>query len=218
MSRPLTLKQRLFVESYLGAAAGNATEAARIAGYAEPNTQGPRLLVNVGIRELVEKRVSAVAMDANRVLALVSGIAEANLGDFLAVGTDGSGTIDLRKAKGNLRALRKFTTTEHGASIELVDRLRALKLLGDHFGLWNTPPKDDIDILAVATEAQDRAKKRRLERELLDRGLNWPTSNLVRVIATWPACSAPRMSTTARTARPKTNLNRTARLGRSQSR
>lgn len=43
----LTPKQRVFTLAYLEDY--NATDAARKAGYAHPNTQGPRMLVNVGI-------------------------------------------------------------------------------------------------------------------------------------------------------------------------
>lgn len=65
----MTEKQRRFVEAYMGDAAGNATEAARLAGYAHPNTQGPRLLVNVGIARELEQRQQedpAVATRAER--------------------------------------------------------------------------------------------------------------------------------------------------------
>ena len=48
----LTRKQRIFVLAYLEEL--NATDAARRAGYAHPNTQGPRLLVNVGISAAIE--------------------------------------------------------------------------------------------------------------------------------------------------------------------
>lgn len=50
----MTGKQRKFVEAYM--ASGNATEAARQAGYAHPNTAGPRLLVNDGIAAELEER------------------------------------------------------------------------------------------------------------------------------------------------------------------
>lgn len=50
--KDLTPKQKAFAEHY--AACGNATESARLAGYAEPNKQGPRLLVNVGVAEYIE--------------------------------------------------------------------------------------------------------------------------------------------------------------------
>lgn len=49
----LTDKQHAFVAAYLGTAERNATEAARLAGYKQPNQQGPRLLVNVGIAEAI---------------------------------------------------------------------------------------------------------------------------------------------------------------------
>ncbi len=48
----LTRKQRVFVLAYLEEL--NATDAARRAGYAHPNTQGPRLLVNVGISAAID--------------------------------------------------------------------------------------------------------------------------------------------------------------------
>ncbi len=45
--RPLSLKQKLFVEAYLGPAAGNATRAAELAGYAEHEVTGCRLLTQL---------------------------------------------------------------------------------------------------------------------------------------------------------------------------
>jgi len=54
MSTNLTERQRRFVEAYVGKAEGNATEAARLAGYSHETTQGPRLLENVGVREAIE--------------------------------------------------------------------------------------------------------------------------------------------------------------------
>lgn len=43
-------KRRVFVEAYCGEAAGNATEAARIARYAHPSQQGHRLLRNAQVQ------------------------------------------------------------------------------------------------------------------------------------------------------------------------
>ncbi len=48
----LTSKQQKFVESYVG----NATEAARSAGYLQPHSQGSRLLENVEILKAIEAR------------------------------------------------------------------------------------------------------------------------------------------------------------------
>jgi len=49
----LTEKQRRFCEAYT-ANGGNATDAARQAGYAKPRQQGPRLLENVGVVQALE--------------------------------------------------------------------------------------------------------------------------------------------------------------------
>ncbi|QGT78491.1 hypothetical protein GM160_06025 [Guyparkeria halophila] len=61
----LTERQRRFVEAY--AASGNATGAARAAGYKHPHAQGPRLLENVGVahvlRELADRERSAAVID-----------------------------------------------------------------------------------------------------------------------------------------------------------
>lgn len=50
----LSAKQERFVAEYLSNR-GNATDAAAAAGYAHPNKQGPRLLVNVGIAAAISR-------------------------------------------------------------------------------------------------------------------------------------------------------------------
>ena len=44
--------QKKFVDAYMG----NATEAARIAGYKQPHSQGPRLLEKVEIKKAIQQR------------------------------------------------------------------------------------------------------------------------------------------------------------------
>lgn len=53
--RKLTPKRQRFVEAYTGEAMGNATEAARIAGYAKPHPEGSRLLRIATVAEAVAK-------------------------------------------------------------------------------------------------------------------------------------------------------------------
>ena len=75
----LTLKQQLFVEAYIGPARGNATEAARKAGYtgndatlaqvAAENMRRPQILA------LINSRVEEVAMTADEILAELADIA-----------------------------------------------------------------------------------------------------------------------------------------------
>jgi phage terminase small subunit len=64
-------KQRRFVEYYTGVSQGSATDAARRAGYAHPDRQGPRLLRNVVIAECLaqasaEVRSTAIATREER--------------------------------------------------------------------------------------------------------------------------------------------------------
>lgn len=72
MSEKLSTKQRLFVENYL--VSPNATQAAIKAGYSEKTarSQGQRLLTNVDIAKLLEKRVEDAAMSADEWLSEVA--------------------------------------------------------------------------------------------------------------------------------------------------
>ena len=67
---PLTNKRKLFVEHYLQS--GNASDAAREAGYAHPGAEGHRLLKIAEIQNLVGERVETAAMDATEILERLS--------------------------------------------------------------------------------------------------------------------------------------------------
>jgi hypothetical protein len=75
----LTAKQQLFCEFYIGAANGNATEAARLAGYQGSDETlraiGSQNLTKLNISELCKQRVNEVALSADKVLAELSEIA-----------------------------------------------------------------------------------------------------------------------------------------------
>jgi phage terminase small subunit len=76
----LTAKQRLFIEAYIGEANGNATQAARIAGYTgTDNTvaqRGFELVRNSKIQPFISQRVTEAAMSATEVLHGLSLIAK----------------------------------------------------------------------------------------------------------------------------------------------
>ncbi len=52
-------RRRWFVERYMGEARGNATKAARLAGYKSPAVEGSRLLRNAEVREAIDERTQA---------------------------------------------------------------------------------------------------------------------------------------------------------------
>jgi phage terminase small subunit len=69
----LTNKRKVFVYEYVKC--WNATEAARRAGYKQPNTQGPRLLVNDGVKARIKEVLDDAAMSSEECLQLLSDIA-----------------------------------------------------------------------------------------------------------------------------------------------
>lgn len=81
----LSLLQTRFVDAYIGKANGNATKAAKEAGYSEKTaySQGQRLLKNVEIQAAVRERYRASTMGAEEVLARLAGAAKASLEDAL---------------------------------------------------------------------------------------------------------------------------------------
>lgn len=132
-------KQRAFVEYYCGQARWSATEAARLSGYAQPHSQGPRLLENVGVKAAIRDRMAELAMTAEEIVLRLREHATASLDDF----TDEDGSLNLRKARraGRMHLVKKLTVKprEHGQeiSIELHDAQAALVHLGRHLGLFN---------------------------------------------------------------------------------
>jgi len=167
----------LFVAYYLGKANGNATEAARMAGYAEPNTQGPRLLVNVGIRAAIDAKLDRVAMSADEVLARLSDIASADPADFIDFDPPPKPPpknpddpdepdawedvglrlrLDLAKRRGKTHLIKSIKAGKYGLSIELHDAQAALEKLAKYHGLLIEK------IVTTATDAKGQAIERLL--------------------------------------------------------
>lgn len=110
----LSLKQRTFVEHYLGEANGNATEAARRAGYAGTDNvlaqMGMTNLAHPEIAALIKLKVDTLAMTADECLALLAEVARLPV-DWLA-------------------------TLGKEAKITAGDKVRALELIGKYHKLW----------------------------------------------------------------------------------
>lgn len=67
IQRRLTLRQERFVLEYI--ATGNATEAARLAGYANPNMHSARMIANDRINAEIQARRSVVVEDIEAKIA-----------------------------------------------------------------------------------------------------------------------------------------------------
>lgn len=161
----LTFRQRLFLEFYLGEAQGNATEAARRAGYSEPDVQGPRLLGNVGIQAAVDARLDEAALKTNEILARLSEQATSDLSDFVTITKEGEPRLDLKKARdrGKLHLVKKLTPTKNGIAVELYDAQAALVHLGKYRKLFTERVEQNVSLnvrdldAAIEHELEDLA-------------------------------------------------------------
>lgn len=127
-AKKLTTKQELFIAAYLGAANGNATEAARIAGYKNPRQEGSRLLSNDVISARVKQHVSDRFADADAVLAELTDVALSDWRDFIEV------------------IARDKTGKPVKVRMDLTNKVKALELLGKHHQLFIEKQQLDINI------------------------------------------------------------------------
>jgi hypothetical protein len=165
----LTFKQRQFVSYFLGEAKGNATEAARMVGYVEPNVQGPRLLVNVRIRAAIDAQLEETALSADEILARLSEVASVDMADFMTIDRQGAARLDLAKAqaRGKTHLIKSLRPTKFGLAIELHDSQAAVERLGRYRRLFGPMPHDSalpdsINVTIVRTggdaESADRGE------------------------------------------------------------
>lgn len=124
----LTTKQEAFVAAYLGAAHGNATEAARMAGYKTPMQEGSRLLRNAVISARVQEQVKRAAASADDVLAELADIALAPWTEFVEV------------------LSRDKTGKPQKVKMDLTNKVKALELLGKYHALFVEKQQVDINI------------------------------------------------------------------------
>lgn len=128
MVKALTAKQELFIAAYLGEARGNATEAARIAGYASPHPEGARLLRNATIASRVKQHVAEKFATADAVLAELTDVAMSPWRDFVEV------------------IARDKTGKPVKVRMDLSNKVKALELLGKHHQLFTEKQEIDINV------------------------------------------------------------------------
>jgi len=162
--RPLSYRQRLFVEYYLGESSGCAVDAARRAGYSTPHPEGVRLLRKATIRAAINARVATAAMAANEVLARVADVASADLMEFIDVNPQGVCKVDLKLVKrlGLGHLIKRVRTNKDGTQdIELEAKLPALVKLGEHYNLWKREAQPQLTLVNVAKHLKARYEQLR---------------------------------------------------------
>lgn len=114
MTKPLTERQQRFVTAYL--ASGNATDAARVAGYANPNKWGPTLVKHGGVKAAIRAKAKpaeeAVWLSREERLIILSNIALGKVGDAVTdlsgmpiVGDDGKPLTTPAKVRDRVSAM-----------------------------------------------------------------------------------------------------------------
>ena len=159
----LSHKEQVFVREFLRD--GNATRAATRAGYASGNRKsaaeiGCRLVKKSQVRRAIEvgraKLLERINVKIEDVVDRLAAIAFADMGEVAEWDADGlrllpSDEVDTR----GIKSVTVFTTTatwftkdgeEHTTTtvrseVTMLDRLKALELLGKHLGMW---PKHDV--------------------------------------------------------------------------
>lgn len=82
--KKLTRRQKVFVEYYLQT--WNASESARLAGYkGQSNVIGPRLLADVSIKALIDRRTDEIAMSTNEILLGLSEQARSDIRNYFKI-------------------------------------------------------------------------------------------------------------------------------------
>lgn len=111
--KSLTHKQEVFVFEYLRC--WNATESARVAGYAHPHVQGSQTLAKLNVQEVIQARIAEKAMTADEVLIALAEHARGSLKDVLV-----------------FRTVRNVSTVMKPLA-EVIDELRAEMLFEEEF-------------------------------------------------------------------------------------
>jgi len=115
---PLTEKRRRFVLAYVGEAAGNGTEAARIAGYAKPAEEAYALLRNPQVSEAIR---ALTAPSENRAIATSEELRERLTS--IAMGT----ATDLESRASDVVAAAKLLLTVSGDLVKRVEHIEQPK-------------------------------------------------------------------------------------------
>lgn len=156
----LTFKQRKFVAEYLIDL--NATQAAKRAGYSEVSARqsGAMNMANPTIMQAVQKaftqRMIRTQITADAVLCQLYKMAFADMAEFV---TMEDGQIRFRNLSDVDGTLITEITSEPGQwgtkrKLKLTDRLKALKMLGDHLNLFNDKHKQMINEVKVELERE----------------------------------------------------------------
>jgi len=117
--KPLTFRQERFVSEFV--ATGNATRSAETAGYAHPNHQAFRLLVNISVKAAIDAERNRLMSDSETKLASYVAQLEAESRDADQSGTRVRALELLIKVLGGFAPEKQEVTSFHGSFLADLD-------------------------------------------------------------------------------------------------
>jgi hypothetical protein len=164
----LTVKQRAFVEAYLGAANGCKVEAARQAGYASPRHSATDVWKQPDVQAVVAERLRAWSLSAEEVIGRLSEQARGAYAAF--IGEDGAVDLPGLKDAGLLRLVKKVSRDRQGAAtVEFHDAQAALVQLGRYYGLFTDRTEGRLKVEHAFAEWTDEELERYARGESVER-------------------------------------------------
>ena len=156
-TNPLTPLEDAYCKEYIIDL--NQTQAAIRAGYSKKcaNVTGSKLMnkgsVRTRIFELMKNRAERLEISADSVIKEIAIVAFARMGQYAEWGPDG---VSLKESdQVDTRAVQSIRESDEGAlSIKLHDKVRALEIMGRHFGiLGELSDQDKADAYMAALNA-----------------------------------------------------------------
>ena len=157
----MTPRRRKFVAAMIGEANGNQTEAARLAGFKQPEMEGSRLMRIDEVSAAVEEGLKPILEEFSNddVKRLFISHAKADLGKYLEVvwACEECGRNDIRidleaiKADGATYLIKKIKTNQKTGetTIEFHDSQAAGDKLARIYGMYRAIGKEDEDSVAM---------------------------------------------------------------------
>lgn len=160
-SEPLSPREELFINFYLGEANMVGKDAARLAGYQGDNTQLAQMAFKLRRKPRIASRISEIlsvtAMDRDEALARMSRFGRGRITDVC----DDDGKVDLKVARERghdglikkLKTRRRIERAKDGTETEFIehdveihDALRATELIGKAHGLFDSKTEETGDL------------------------------------------------------------------------
>lgn len=157
-SSRLTFQQQAFIDAMLTDPARNATNAAREAGYAKPESMCTQLLHNPKINAEIKRQTRRASLSALETLQVLGELARSDISDFVTVDAKtGKVRYDLGKAitNGKSHLVKSLILYDDGAikRIELHDKAPYLQMIAKNHGLL--AERVQVDVSVDRSQARD---------------------------------------------------------------